>query len=184
MSRSSSNKRQPAGQGRGRTPAPGKGSGSIRTGTLAVLVCVVLIVALLMVAELVRFALHPDPAVKAGPMYVILTLATIAAMLMLVLTLNASFLPLMSRQRAANMGLVMWAMGITAVVTGVLTVGQAAGSMVTRFCIGGLAFVFITRQNARLARVRATAPADPVGPPAKPTQVRPRGRQRRGGRQR
>jgi hypothetical protein len=184
MSRSSSNKRQPAGQGRGRTPAPGKGTGSIRTATLAMLVCVVLIVALLMVAELVRFALHPDPAVKAGPMYVILTLATIAAMLMLVLALNASFLPFMSRQRAANMGLVMWAMGLTAVVTGVLTVGQAAGSMVARFCIGGLAFVFITRQNARLARVRATAPADPVGPPAKPTQVRPRGRQRRGGRQR
>ena len=184
MSRSSSNKRQPAGQGRGRTPAPGMGTGSIRTATLAVLVGVVLIVALLMVAELARFALHPDPAVKAGPMYVVLTLATVAAMLMLVLTLNASFLPLMSRQRAANMGLVMWAMGITAVVTGVLTVGQAAGSMVTRFCVGGIAFVFITRQNARLARARVTTPADPVGPPVRPTQVRPGSRQRRGGRQR
>ena len=184
MSRSSSNKRQPAGQGRGRTPAPGKGTGSIRTGTLAVLVCVVLIAALLMVAELVRFALHPDPAVKAGPMYVILTLATIAAMLMLVLALNASFLPFMSRQRSANMGLVMWAMGLTAVVTGVLTVGQAAGSMVARFCIGGLAFVFITRQNARLARAGATAPARPEGPPAGQTRVRLGSRQRRGGRMR
>ena len=184
MSRSSSNERQRAGQGRGRTPAPGKGAGSIRTGTLAVLVCVVLVVALLMIAELARFALHPDPAVKAGPMYVILTLATIAAMLMLILTLNASFLPFMSRQRAANMGLVMWAMGITAVVTGVLTVGQAAGSMVARFCVGGLAFVFITRQNARLARARATAPAGPVGSPAGQRQVHPGGRQRRGGRNR
>ena len=184
MSRSSSNERQPAGQGRGQTPVPGRGTGSIRTGTLAVLVCVVLIVALLMIAELARFVLHPDPAVKAGPMYVILTLATIAAMLMLILTLNASFLPFMSRQRAANMGLVMWATGITAVVTGVLTVGQAAGSMVERFCVGGLAFVFITRQNARLARARATAPAGPVGSPAGQKQVRPGSRQRRGGRKR
>jgi len=75
-----------------------------------VLVSVVFVVALLMVVSLVEFMLKPDPAVRAGPMYVTLTLTTGAAMLMLVLALNASFLPFLSRERAPNVQLVMWAM--------------------------------------------------------------------------
>ena len=58
---------------------------------------VVFIVAVLMVVSLVDFVVKPDPAVRAGPMYVTLMLTTGAALLMLVMALNASFLPFVSR---------------------------------------------------------------------------------------
>jgi len=182
MSRSRSNKRQPAGQGPGRTSRPQTGARSIRTGSLLLLLCVVFIVALLMVVSLVGFVLKPDPAVKAGPMYVTLTLTTGAALLMLILALNASFLPFMSRERARNLQLVMWVMGVTGIVTGLLTVGREASPFLTRLVLGSIAFMFITVQNARLARARAAAPAGQAGPPAPQAQLRPRSRQRRGGR--
>jgi hypothetical protein len=193
MSRSRSNKRQPAGQGRGWESRPTTGARSIRSGSLLLLVGVVFIVALLMVVSLVGFVVKPDPAVKAGPMYVTLTLTTGAALLMLAMAVNASFLPFVSRARAPNVYLVMWAMGITGIVTGLLTLGRAASPFVTRLVLAGIALMFITMQNARLARARAAAPAGQADPPAPqahshgPTpraQPRPRSRQRRGGRKR
>jgi hypothetical protein len=184
MSRSRSNKRQPAGQGPGRTSRPKTGAPSIRTVSLLILVGVVFIVALLMVVSLVGFVLEPDPAVKAGPMYVTLALTTGAALLMLFVTLNASFLPFMSRGRARDLQLVMWAMGVTGIVTGVLTLGGEVSQFVTRLVLGSVAFMFIAVQNARLARAREAAPARQAGPPASQAQPRPRSQQRRGGRKR
>ena len=155
----------------------------MRSVSLLVLVFVVFIVAMLMVVSLVGFVVKPDPAVRAGPMYVTLALTTGAAMLMLVLALNAAYLPFLSRQRVADLQLVMLAMAVTGVVTGLLTVGGAANSYVMRLIIGGIAFVFITMQNARLARAREAAPAGQADQPA-PQARRSRGRQRRGGRKR
>ena len=182
MSRSRSNRRQPAGQGPGRTSRPTTGARSIPTGSLLLLLCVVFIVALLMVVSLVGFVLKPDPAVKAGPMYVTLTLTTGAALLMLILALNASFLPFMSRERARNLQLVMWVMGVTGIVTGLLTVGHEVSPIVTRLILGSIAFVFITVQNARLARARTAGHAGQAGPSVAQSKPRPRSRQRRGGR--
>jgi hypothetical protein len=182
MSRSRSNERQPAGQGPGLTSSPTTGARAIRTLSLLILVGVVFIVALMMVVSLVGFVLKPDPAVKAGPMYVTLALVTGAALLMLFLALNASFLPFLSREQARNLQLVMWAMGVTGIVTGLVTLGGAVSFVVTRLVLGSIAFVFITMQDARLARARAAAPAGQAGPPAPQAQPRPRSRQRRGGR--
>jgi hypothetical protein len=197
MSRSTSNKRQSAGPGPGRTAPPARrGNGSIRSGTLLLLVLVVIATALLSVISAAQFVIHPAADVRAGPMYVTLALTTGAAMLMAIMALNASFLPIMSAQRAANVHLVMWSMGLTGVVTGILTVGSAAGPVVTRLVLGGLAFVFITTQNSRLARARARAraglPATPAGgapggrspAPARPAPAHASSRQRRGGRKR
>ncbi|MCX6373574.1 MAG: hypothetical protein NTX16_10960 [Actinobacteria bacterium] len=184
MSRSSSNKRRPAGQGRGQTAPPPTGARLIRSGSLLALVGVVFVVALMMVVSLVGFVLEPDPTVKAGPMYVTLALTTGAALLMLFLALNASFLPFMSPRRARDAQLVMWVMGVTGIVTGLLTVGQEVSPFVTRLALGSIAFMFITVQNARLARARAAAPARKAGPPASQGQPHSRSRQRRAGRKR
>lgn len=184
MSGGTSNKRQRGGRGSGPAAPSRAGAGSIRTGSLLLLVCVVVIMTLLIVISSVQFVVHPDPAVRAGPMYVTLALITGAAMLMLVMALNASFLPVFSRERAANVHLVMWAMGLTGVVTGLLTVGGAISPIVTRLFVASIAFVFITRQNSRLARARTAAPAGPAGPPVQKAQARVGSRQRRGGRKR
>jgi len=115
-------------------------------------------------------------------MYVTLALVTGATLLMLFLALNASFLPFISREQARNLQLVMWVMGVTGIVTGLVTLGGAVSFVVTRLVLGSIAFVFITMQDARLARARAAAPAGQAGPPAPQAQPRPRSRQRRGGR--
>ncbi len=188
MSGNRSNKRLSVGRGPGRTSPPERGARSIRVGSLLVLVFVILIVALLMVVSLVGFVLNPDPALRAGPMYVTLTLTTCAALLMLVLALNATFLPLISRERTRNLQLIMWAMGITGIVTGLLTLGRDASPYVTRLALSGIAFMFITMQNSRLARARQAAQMGQAGPLAPSTQphaqARARSRQRRGGRKR
>jgi len=184
MSGGSSNKRQPAAQVPGRTSPTGTGTPSIRTVSLLLLVGVVGIVALLMVISLVGFVVKPDPAVKAGPMYVTLTLTTVAALLMLFVALNASFLPFMSRQRARDVQLVMWAMGVTGIVTGVLTLGAQVSSLVMRLVLSSIAFMFIMVQNARLTRAREVAPGRQAGLPASQAQPHPRSRQRRAGRKR
>jgi hypothetical protein len=158
------------------------GGRSIRTGSLFFLVVVVGIVALMMALSLVGFVVKPDPAVRAGPMYVTLALITGASLLMLILALNATFLPLMSRRQVPNFQLVMWAMGVTGVVTGLLTLGGAAGPYVTRLVVASLAFAFITIQEARLARAGAATPVRPDDRPAARPQPHPRARQRRGGR--
>jgi hypothetical protein len=177
MSRSTPNRRQPVGQGPGKTSQPGTGSPSIRNVSLLLLVGVVFVVALLMVISLVGFVIEPDPTVKAGPMYVTLILTTGAALLMLFVALNASFLPFMSRQRARDAQLVLTAMGVTGVVTGVLTLGGEGSFIVTRLVLASIAFMFIAVQNARLVRARATAPGGQSSP-------RPRSQQRRAGRKR
>ena len=184
MTASRSNKRQPGGQGPGGTSPPPTSARAIRTLSLWILVGVVFIVALLMVISLVGFVRGPDPAVKAGPMYVTLALTTGAALLMLILALNASFVPLMSRQRARDLQLVMTAMGVTGVVVGVLTLGGQVSFIVTRLVLGTIAFMFITVQNARLAQARAAARAGKADPHAPQAQPRPHSQQRRGGRKR
>jgi hypothetical protein len=110
---------------------------------------------------------------------------------MLVMALNASFLPFMSRQRTPSVHLVMWAMGVTGIVTGLLTLGRAASPFVTRLVLAGIAFTFITVQNARLARAQAAQsgqrpaqPADHAALPGPRPERRSRARQRRGGRKR
>jgi hypothetical protein len=191
MSRSGSNQRPAAGQGPGRTSPPTTSARLIRSGSLLILVGVVSVVALMMVVSLVGFVARPDPAVKAGPMYVTLALTTGAALIMLILALNASFLPFMSRERARDASLVMWVMGATGLVTGLLTIGGAVSPLVTRLVLGSVAYMFITLQNARLAQARAEARAGRAGatvaqasPTARKSQARPAARQRRGGRKR
>jgi hypothetical protein len=184
MSQSSSNKRQPAGQGPGQASRPKPGAPAIRSISLLILVGVVCVVALLMVFSLVSFVLEPDPAVEAGPMYVTLALTTGAALLMLFAALNASFLPFMPPQRARDVQLVMWAMGITGMVTGLLTLGGAVSSVVMRLVIASIAFMFITLQNARLVKARKAAPARQASAPAAQAQPHARSQQRRGGRKR
>jgi hypothetical protein len=118
-----------------------------------------------MVVSLVGFVLKPDPAVKAGPMYVMLALTTGAALLMLIMALNATFLPIVSREQVRDVHLVMWAMAGTGIATGLLTVGREASPFVTRLVLGSIAFMFITMQDARLARARARAAAPAGAPP-------------------
>jgi hypothetical protein len=180
MSRSTSSRRSQGGQGR--TTRPAAGGRSIRTSSLVILVGVVFVVALLMVGSLVGFIHRPDPAVKAGPMYFTLAFTTGATLLMLFLALNASFFRVMSPQRTPSVQLVMWAMGGTGIVTGLLTVGKAASPVVMRFLLATIAYAFITIQQSRLARARRTAPAGQPDQPAARAQQRPRSRQRRGGR--
>ena len=184
MGRNRSNNHQPAGQSSGRTARPGASARPIRTVTLFLLVGVVFIVAVQMIVSCVGFVLDPDPAVKAGPMYVTLVLTTGAAVLMFMMALNASFLPFVSRRQAPNVYLVMGAMGITGVVTGLLTVGGEAGTFAARLVLGAIALTFITVQNTRLARAREASPAGQAGPPAPRAKPRPQSRQRRGGRKR
>ena len=178
-------------RGAGRSARPASGGRSIRSGSLFLLVGVVGVVALLMLVSLLDFVLKPDPAVKAGPMYVTLILTTAASLLMFFLALNATYLPVLPRRQVPNFQLVMGAMGVTGVVTGLLTVGGAAGSYVTRLVFASLAYVFITVQDARLARARSAAPTAQAAA-SRPSQradapaTKPRSytRQRRGGRKR
>ena len=165
----------------GRT-SPATSVRSIRTLSLLLLVGVVAVVALLMLVSLLDFVLKPDPAVRAGPMYVTLALTTGASLLMLLIALNATFLPVIARRQVPNFLLVTGAMGVTGVVTGLLTLGNAASPYVARLVIASMAFAFIMIQDARVARARTAAPARQDDQPAPPRQPRPRTRQRRGGR--
>ncbi len=181
MTRARSNRRSHDAGGAGRTPPPASGR-SIRTLSLLLLVGVVAIVALLMLVSLLDFILKPDPAVRAGPMYVTLALTTGASLLMLLVALNATYLPVMSRRQVPNFVLVMGAMGVTGVVTGILAIGSAATPYVTRLVLASMAFTFIMIQDARLTKARAAATGRNADPPAPRQQPRPRTRQRRGGR--
>ncbi len=96
-------------------------------------------------------------------MYVVLALTTGAALLMFVMALNASFVPLMTPQRARDVRLVMWTMGATGVVTGVLTLGAEVEAIVMRLFVGVLAFVFIRVQEARLEKARRSGQLAPGG---------------------
>jgi hypothetical protein len=183
MSNDSKN-RPAAGPGPQLGARPGSGPWTTRSLTLLMLVIVDFVVAVMMVFLAGRFVVSPDPAVKAGPMYVVLALTTGAAVLMFVLALNSSFVALMTPQRARDMRLVMWSMGATGVVTGMLTLGGAVQGIVMRLFVGVLAFVFISVQEARWERMRRNPPlqeAAPAGPKKAPP---PKARQRRGGKKR
>ena len=109
----------------------------MRSASLFLLVLVDFVVAVLMVITAVRFVVSPDPAIKAGPMYVVLALTTGSALLMFVMALNASFVPLMTPMHARDVRLVMWTMAATGVVTGMLTLGTAVQGIVLRLFVGG-----------------------------------------------
>jgi len=178
-----SNRRQPAGQ-RGKPAPPSRvGHTRMRSGTLYLLVLVDFIVAVMMVYTSAQFIVDPDPTVEAGPMYVVLALTTGAALLMFFMALNASFLPLVTPEGARNVRLVMWTMGATGVITGVLTLGADVETIVMRLFVAALAFIFIRVQESRLERARRRGVLEP-GTTAQeaPAPPRPKARQRRGGR--
>jgi hypothetical protein len=160
----------------------------MRSVSLFLLVLVDFVVAVMMVLESARFIVHPDPAVKAGPMYVFLALTTGSAVLMFVLALNASFVPLMTPMHARDVRLVMWTMAGTGVVTGMLTLGTAVQGIVMRLFVGVIAFVFIRVQEARLDRARrsrqlgAAVPNAPKAVSQAKVASPAKARQRRGGR--
>ena len=155
----------------------------MRSFSLLLLVLVDFIVAVMMVYTFADFIVDPDPTVRAGPMYVVLALTTGAAVLMFFMALNASLLPRVTPETARNVRLVMWTMGATGVVTGVLTLGTDAESIVMRLFVGALAFIFIRVQEARLDRARRRGFPDQVAAADETrTAPQPKARQRRGGR--
>jgi hypothetical protein len=155
----------------------------MRNFTTTMLVGVVCIVAVLMIGSTVMFLVKPDPTIKAGPMYVTLGLTTMSVIVMAFLAVNAAY-PMITRQQRVNLSLVMWSMGATGVVTGLLTLGGAVSSIVMRLFVATLAFMFISLQRSRLERARATGvvPGMPWSRPAGGTQSGQKTRQRRGGR--
>ena len=152
--------------------------------SLVMLVTVVLVVAATMVFSLARFVAHPDPAVKAGPMYFTIAFTTAAALLMLVLSVNASFAPAIPARRVPDLQLITLALAVTGMVVGLLSVGSAANSYVMRLVLAGIAFMFIMMQSARRTRAREAAAAGQATSSTEPPQPRARSRQRRGGRKR
>jgi len=181
---SESNNRQPGGQGTEPTPRPRAVPRSMRSASLFLLVLVDFIVAVLMVVTAIRFVVNPDPAIKAGPMYVVLALTTGSALLMFVMALNASFVPLMTPMHARDVRLVMWTMAATGVLTGILTLGTAVQGIVMRLFVGFLAFGFIRVQEARLEKARRTGRLGPTAPDSRGSSAQPKARQRRGGKKR
>jgi hypothetical protein len=186
-----SDKRRAAGRAPRLTSDPAPGARLARGGSLFLLVLVVFVVTAMMVTSLVRFIVDPDPTVREGPMYVTLALTTGAMVLMLALALNASYRHFLSPARVKDLSLVMWAMLVTGVVTGLLTLGGDASQYAGRLIVAAIAFMFISVQNARLARARAAASAaqtstsaGQTSTPAAEAQPHPRRRQRRGGRTR
>lgn len=177
-----SSKKQASRQSRGTASRPRTNDRSMRALTQAMLVGADVIVALLMLGSLASFILRPDPAVKAGPMYVTLTLTTVAAVLMAFLAVNATFFPVFTRQQRANISLVMWTMAATGMVTGLLALGGAVNSIVMRLLVGSLAYIFISVQRSRIERAHATAPAGQAPASAPRAQPSVKSRQRRGGR--
>jgi hypothetical protein len=187
MSPTTPRKSPPARSGPVLTTSPARGARTTRSATLLLLVGADVIVAAMMVGEALRFVISPDPDVKAGPMLVTLALTTGASLLMVLLALNYTFLPLFSRRRTNDLSLIMYGMGATGVVTGMLTVGAAAGPLIARLFVGALAYVFIWMQARRIERARAQGVvAGPAARTAAPRRTAPpaRSRQRRGGRKR
>ena len=174
-----------------RSSPPGMGPRTIRKGTLLVLALVNVAAALILLARTLVFVLDPDPAVKAGAMYVTLALCTMSGVLMAVMAVNIAIFRFMTRQQQRDMRLVAWATGGTGMVTGVLTVGTAAQTVVMPLFVGAIAFVFIWVQDARIDRAQRTGASQGSG--AAPRAWRGTGgtgakrektRQRRGGRKR
>ena len=175
------NNRPPDGRGTQPAPRPGAAPRTMRSASLFLLVLVDFVVAVMMVLESARFVNSPDPAVKAGPMYVVLALTTGCAVLMFVMALNASFVPMMRSQRARDLRLVMWTMGATGIVTGVLTLGTEVEGIVMRLFVGALAFAFIRIQEARLDKARRSGQLGRVAPAGEKKAPQSKARQRRGG---
>jgi hypothetical protein len=169
------------------TTAPSRSARAMRTSTLTLLVVVVVVIAVTMVGSAVRFVLAPDPAVKAGPMYVVLAMLTVASLLMALLAVNATFYRVLDRRQVNDVSLVMWTMAAVGVVVGILALGGAVNSLVVRLCVSTTAYVFIWMQAVRIEKARAAQAAGHASAPvrrpaAAPAQPKGKHRQRRGGR--
>lgn len=184
MSGSGSTKGQPSGRQPGEGSRPGASPRAVRNVTLLALVLVEFLTVALLLGKCVSFVVNPDPAVKAGPMYVTLALTTISALLMLALAVNASLFPFVTQAQARDVRLVMVATGATGILTGVLTVGVAVQSVVTILFVGAIAYAFIWVQEARIERAYRSGRSSQPGQPGETTKPRARSRQRRGGRKR
>jgi len=183
------------------TPRP---SDSIRRSSLFLLDITVGVVAFLLLRSFLVFILAPTHPARFPQLAVALGLMTAGVMLMLLLSLNASFFRVMTRRTAAQLALVAWVAALSGVVLGVAMGGDTAVRYAGYVVLGGLAFVFITTQDARIAKARAHAAA--AGPDSgeqgpqttagrrgsgggsgrqdQPTARKVRSRQRRGGRRR
>ncbi|HMK92049.1 MAG TPA: hypothetical protein VK576_03540 [Thermoleophilia bacterium] len=193
-----------AGKGRqdDRAPAPPRRPGdSVRVSSLLLLDITVGVVAFLLLRGFLLFVRVPVHPARFPQLAAALGLMTAGVMLMLLLALNASFFRVMTRRTAASLSLVAWVAAVSGVVLGVAMGGSTASKYAGYVVVGGLAFVFISTQDARLAKARARAAAARQGPsggpeaPASgarpsgraqrpPQQPRVRSRQRRGGRNR
>ena len=191
MSPAAPKQSRPAQSGNLLTTNPSKTAKGVRSTTLLLLVVVVVVIAATMVGSAVRFVLAPDPAVKAGPMYIVLAFMTVSSLLMALLAVNTTYYPMLRRRQANDVSLVMWTMAAVGTVVGILTLGGAVNSLVMRLFVGGMAYVFIWTQASRIEKARAAqaagraaAPAGRAATAATPQPSRPRGksRQRRGGR--
>ena len=182
---------RPARSGNLLTTNPTQAAKGVRNTTLLLLVLVVVVIAVTMVGSSVRFVLAPDPAVKAGPMYVVLAFMTVSSLLMALLAVNTTYYPMLRRRQVNDVSLVMWTMAAVGTVVGVLSLGGAVSSLVMRLFVGGMAYVFIWMQASRIEKARAAQAAGRGGAPARrpaaaSAQQAPRtggkSRQRRGGR--
>jgi len=161
----------------------------MRTSTLALLVVVDVVVAATMLGSTVRSVVAPDQAVKAGPMHVVLAFMTVSTVLMAFLAVNATFYPMVTRRRVADLSLVMWTAAAVGTVVGILTLGGAVNSLVMRLSVGSIAYAFIWMQASRIEKARAmqasarqSGGAGTSAPAARPAPPKSKSRQRRGGR--
>ena len=195
---------RPTGKGRqdyrAPAPLPRRPGDSIRVSSLFLLDITVGVVAFLLLRGFVLFLRVPVHPARYPQLAVALGLMTVGVMLMLLVSLNASFFRVMSRRTAASLSLVAWVAAVSGVVLGVGMGGSTATKYAGYVVVGGLAFVFITTQDARIAKARArSAPTGQGSPDTPDTQAgsapggqrqrapqppRPRSRQRRGGRKR
>ena len=182
---------RPAQSGSLLTTNPSKTAKGVRNTTLLLLVVVVVVVAATMIGSAVRFVLAPDPAVKAGPMYIVLAFMTVSSLMMALLAVNATYYPMLRRRQVNDLSLVMWTMAAVGTVVGILSLGAAVNSLVMRLFVGGMAYVFIWMQASRIEKARAAQAAGrPAAPARRPatasaaqaSRPRSKSRQRRGGR--
>ena len=181
--------------GNGRVPASRpRQQDSVRRFTLFLLDATVVVITFLLLRAFLLYVRAPVHPARFAELAAALGLMTAAAMLMLLLSLNASFFPVLKRRTAALLTAVAWTTAVGGVV---LSVGLGGGTA-TRYAgylvVGALAFVFITVQEARIAKARAQgAPGQQPDRPssgrsqtAAPAATKPRVRskQRRGGRKR
>lgn len=181
---------KPARKGDLLSAPPARSAKSVRTSTLALLVVIDLVIAATMVGSAIRFVLAPDPAVRTGPMYIVLAFMMVASLLMAFLAVNATFYPMVSRRRVSDLSLMMWTTAAVGTVVGILTLGGGVNSLVMRLIVGSMAYAFIWMQASRIEKARAAQAAGRATAPARGSAAIPaskprpgvKNRQRRGGR--